>query len=455
MAKPGLLTTKTKFTNLNSMKKIISLLVSFLLITSAFAQLGSGVKNSIMQGKAYDKAKTITNTNHNYIATQFLKDEAFRHNCPNVNKFCKLKSELIKTGRKDPNGNDIIYVQIKSDDGKQQYMLKPDFEDFPMTYKCFSVAADQVYRPDKLIRPGKNYLKKTNMFLVANNGATFTYAERVRDTDDDRFFVKSLKEGDEDLLLLKNYLNKYERNVDYQNADYEAFVKKNHARLYTEAQNMWKAALALNDKILTNANVKKYEKLMNEIQSGAYFMLSSSGNRFDSLKIDFKKDAAGKLTELKMHFPYIDNEYYDKEKFYLTVAKGANGFFELSQKTDFIDLIGNAYNAKRLLIPFEGRLIILSGGGQYPYSIEYIITNDLTDQLAHNILEGDLYFKHKLWAYDVQSYNLPDHPSGTDKTLYGEWWIKANFETEYKYEQDMIYFSNFLTKKYLPAILAK
>ncbi len=422
---------------------IIILLSTF--VGSTFAQTGSAVVNKINEKKRKDMALNITTANQNSIANKRLTDEKYRFNDMYTNKVNRHNSELVKTGRKDPKGNEIIYVTIKKEDEKATgFILKPDFEDFPMAYLCFDLRYVSIYDPENVTRPGKNLLRHGPLFLVDTEGATF-YTADASDADH-RYFVKTSALGDQDKDVLEYSLG------NTAMLDYTADVarkQKNYARQFAEFQQMWKAAYAYNDKVMSNVGTKKYDQLMSELKSGDVFLRGSS--HYDSLKINYVKDAAGKVTEIQMHFPFIDNKYYDKDKFKIKVTKNAKGIFELNSSNviEYANLlILGATRAKSFaFIPFEGSLLIMLNYDDGSFGqIYYAIVNDITNQVVHNVINSNHYFVN-----DLTEYKIFD----PGKEPYQKWWMQENLETSYLQQEDEIFFSVFLKKKYFPAIFKK
>ncbi len=364
--------------------------------------------------KVAEECKTY---NQNVIANQFLQDEATRI-VTHKRQYTEFTSKLIKTGKKDPAGNEILHVALYLKDVLTYYLL-PDFEDYPLHYLWYDCSPELVSNPKTGER--RNFCRSTS--LIPTSGQSFMYNH-----DNNIEITNSKKSMDYDggvstcLFAFKKY---------GMAAGEQEQANRNVERFKNDWFATWNAADAWNTRMLKKAEEKTYDELIKEFVVGDAFLLRSG--LMDSCKVSFKNDAAGKVEEITFQFPFIDNKYYDKEKFYVKAVKNKNGFFEI--KNTQPDL---AIKDGSVIIPLEGRLFLTYYDyGHKAYTIRQCISTIFYDAMYRSIFAENRIFG--IANTEEETINESDEE-------YGVWWKRKYLETSYDSSKDLILFSNFFTK---------
>jgi hypothetical protein len=400
---------------------------------------------SIMARKWVLAALEVTNLNLNYIASKYASTESVRHDCPNAIKACQFKSEIIRTGKKDFEGYEVLHIKMYKDENTKNsdYILfRPEFDYFPLKYNYYIV-------------------NKSEMKPLAEQGTIggFTvhgrYLQAVMVDGEDAFITS----GDKDFFLrLKTKFPRY----DYT---YNAIYDRNHGHFgvltpeeskqiaeFTESRyqknvgKLFEAVLDYNKKILESVNGKTYSDLITSFKDGECFMYR--GYSIDSLKVSFLKDNAGKVNEIVFHYPFYGGVYSENEKFKLRAKKNANGLFQIIDQNSYIKI------PPSIIYPFENRLFFCTNNtSSDEIKILQTLTYDMTDPLPLNLASSNKFYQDKsLHGIGAKFSHYLDSDHTKKDSFFHTWWKRHFEETEYNSNADDRLFKNFF-KKYLKAII--
>jgi hypothetical protein len=417
------------------MKKSLLLIGIVLLIQSVYVAQ-QPMPRALMRDWIFETEK-IETLNQNVIANKRLTNESVRFDSRYAEKPSKWNSETIKTGKKDPNGNEIIHIKFYKDgaDKNTDYIiLKPDFEDYPLKYTEFILIKDKIIKSHNNQVGGKSVL---GYDYVINDDEL----SDITSMNDYQFIQRSTKynEGGRKTRFI------YEENAGAYGVLSEEESKKHSEivknRKHKEAINLYDAVEKWSLKHIEKAKTLDYKKEMNAFKDGDAFMIRSEV--FDSLKVKFIKSSSGELTEIILHYPFMGGIYADNDKFKIKLTKDAKGYFTTQGGTDYINL------RKSVVIPFEGRLLFCNSLNEpYGTDVYSVLSFDIADNLAYNITIYKQVFSNltRVGMMLFNDYNKNE--------VYTNWYLRKNFETTYDRNKDLRYFPTFLSK-YITALINK
>jgi hypothetical protein len=381
-----------------------------------------GVIPAIEKSQRKKEATTVTKTQQNFLANEFL-DDSFEATGFHNRKFKDFSAKLVHTGRKDAQDHEVLHLELYADN-TLYYVLKPVFEPYPLSYQMFHVYPGATIQ-DKLTN--KKAMKTTEMVLLASDRKSFL----------------EIGEG------IGIWTSKRNKEMDGQFASYyrETLctmcskqdlerVEKNKARLDREIIEQLDTAMTWVEAKLASAKGKTYQELIDKFSDRESFLFSRDDSHgFHDIKITTRRGANNSIEEFTFQFRYIDDQYHDKEKFYAKATKGPDGFFRVNNPNENLPIQNGT-----ILVPFESYLILFSAANTL-YTQEGIIAvaQLISPELTDPMLKGML----------VTNHFLPDPADFArekrQEELYPTWWMKKHLETEYLPTKDILLFRTFIT----------
>lgn len=401
------------------MKIGITTLIATLFVLNTVAQTAKDAKAAKQLFESVDTYK------YSVLSNKFLSDEKMRY-LYGYNKVTGFESKLVKTGRKDVQGNEILEIELYQDDRLVGKVL-PDFED------CSLFAQFSYY--------GLNNDKDTVLY---NKLVTLLPIEeelfcRVSpgSTEDGSGILAAKASTPKAFYELTNqfkhgfYLNGYLYVLALPGAG--EFTEAVKARWLQDHKDMWEAAWNRSESILANMT-KSYDELMKEaLPEGSCILYTNSDYRTkhvdnDRLRISYTKDDAGNIQEIKFQFPFKDGKYYDKEQFYAKAVKDQTGKFKVENNNSTIPITHGLY-----LIPFEGSILFtkLTSGDSHTY--QAVSATEFNSELRNIIGHGHFF--------------STDDTDELEKEC-KEWVELKTFEMEYDWTKDLLLFGVFF-KQYV------
>lgn len=363
--------------------------------------------------------------NLNKIANQYLTDGQTFYNCPNKNFACALKLEIIKTGRKDYDGNEILHLKLKQQTNminteEKEYLLLPDFEMHPMQYVVYIVDeyneySAKFYHDGSHEGDGYGRGRYNCLFLTpTKNGYFRTELNRYGSAGlNMQFTTKSL--ADDPAIC-------------------EAYYKKNEENRKKELHNYLEKLLKYQDEQCAVAKQKGYDKMITDFfnSSETFKLIKKSPPNGASVFDAFKAIKDEATNNYKFHFPFEDGNYYDKDKFYSLCVKDADGFYCLKDESLVVK--------SGILVPFENFIIVVGRdrvSGQN--TIKGFISNGEINVLM-DIMEdgGDSN------SASFVNWNFVNRIGCLDE--YKIWAKVKTFEPTYQGGGDNLFLENFMTK---------
>lgn len=359
--------------------------------------------------------------NYNFLANKFLKDGELKKiysayatskEWKEANKF---KSQLIKTGRKDHLGNEIIHVELYNQKNQLAGKIVPDFEEYPMFAKVFFFHNGFVSK--------KNILSSSNTILLPTSNQCFVVLENGRH---DLEILNNVDDKTELKEKLTGQLYCIGSNRDAPNEQEKQYDKFHKARIQKDLNNMWSSVWDWCEKILEKYKGKSYDELILETKLSDAYLKNSK----DSCRITYNYDNKGNVNEIIFQFPYLDNKYYDKEQFYVKVKKNSKGLFEIKNNNKNLNLDNG-----KIIIPFEGRLLICTQNYSNDIigGVSDVIYSELFDPFSYNLLST--VNKNKIYCSYLDKNNG-----------YENWVTLKTFEQSYQHSKDLLISSIFLKK---------
>jgi|GEM_PF-2724334 len=366
--------------------------------------------------------------NINKIANDFLKEGQVFYDCPNKNFSCAYKLEIIHTGRNDYDGNEILHLKLvfqsnPMDKKKREYLLLPDFEMHPLQYVLYNLETVDKYEVnfwDNSKRKGDYYGPSLgNVFITPiKNGHIRTGFSRGGESGANNHFTT--KAFGDDRWTCEEYYT-----VDKENS------KKEIGR-YLESLEKYQ------NEQLKIVKEKGYDKMITDFFSSAdTFNLirkarSNEASYFDQFKI--VSEGSGTDKNYKMHFPFTDKNYYDKENFYSALQKDQKGRYTIKDE--------NLVVKSGTLIPFEDFIMIVgieASSGKTMYYINGFISTKALNPLVDILIRGG--------DYNIAYFSNPDFFRKTGLKPEYEMWVQLkSLSPTYNGSLDPFLLTNFIEK---------
>lgn len=346
--------------------------------------------------------------------------------------------QMLETNQQDEMGSPLVpFTLFCKDDGMTKtrtldtLTFVPSLPYYPTHYvKFYNTKVTQKvveFNPDGS-RLGSDYFPGKAMYFLPNKKANFIDDVGISGHTE---WMAVKKQKDDD-----GYREMYDRS------DAEIIKEGNH---YLDVVEKHLSG------ILEAAKTADYDKMMNAFwtSEGRYYLIGSEflrhvgdygSYRFDEFKVKLEKGENQNLSSLKMHFPYSDGNYYDKDNFYSTVSRDKNlsNLFRINDR--------NLIVADGYLVPFEDFLFVISKSSNGGYSLKGFISKTPYHAMISEIM--DTRFPISLFSgrflYEI----------GYRKENYENWFMRKSLATSYASETDFMFFNVFIVK-YMNALVFK
>jgi hypothetical protein len=412
------------------------LFLTIILLISYLISFGQGANIEKAEKSAAMMLKDPGTYCYNILSNKYLTDVPTRNFHFYKSNSIEVQSRLIKTGRKDASGYEILNIEMYDDLGELVGKVVPNSEIFSLYANVFS-----------LVKPSGN-TRKTKLaireyaILVPSKNQTFMWEHSISNYELCLSNVQSPSKN----YYQEKVTGQYYCSTGNGTEPLDIVLGQQYLK---DHQKLWKAIWEWSENKIAAAKEKSYDELIKDIKINECFLFhnSSYGARssgfigaYDSLKISYKFDNNGNVNEIIFHLPFIDNKYYDKNQFYAKAVKDpSSNIFKIQNKNNDLNIGDGLY-----IIPFEGRLLLCSSnkGG-----VIQIISGDLFDATACNLLRNNKLFLQK-------SFSSLNWRSISLEKEYQTFVQLKTFEQSYKQNKDILIFSNFL-ESYINAIKKK
>jgi hypothetical protein len=355
-----------------------------------------------------------TTLNVNAIANAVLPDSPVEYEFHFNGKYDDLTIQKFKTGRKDMAGNEEVYLMLIETDIKDTFYLVPDNHVYPLFFREIRtnerpVVSDDGFRHGYGLGALHYVMAQSKMATIMQSGTSWGFVKDYEKSGTDRGYIIHMEE-------------------------------KEHEFLKTESAKLWELTELYYTSLLEGIKGKKYDDMMRKMD-GKKIMLqrvqrrgNGSDDYVDVPKITFTSDAAGKLTELILWYPFMDGKYYDKPEFKKTITKAANGLFYIETKDEALTGFLNGY-----FVPYSDGFLIMGA--------------PVTDQYGYGVAECKVSAAGIVNPWDMELFNIQEdgklfyseeshrslgglYSSDILKEYYNDWWKTKNVTMTYERSKD-------------------
>lgn len=381
-------------------------------------------------------AQSEYNFNQNFQTNSFIIDGSFKKTYGS-DSYGKYTLTKISIGRKDAEGNEVFCLR----------MIKP--KSMGKSADTLDLFPDNMYYPTHFKAVEHDYGFQTlKEEYVIINGGLIASIKAERSNAEKNGSASSPKNFAIDLKLGSNYEFKGKGKGQMKSSKewYEFIdVRKNEGKAWSssrqvsEYKGIGKYLDARNsqlDMILGKAKKLGYAKLLGDIISEETLFIYDGDadiikEHKDYWKLVAEKDGNGAVTSLKVHKPFKDGKFYDKENMYMVCTKNKNGLYEFT------------YDRKTWqVIPFQGYILL----GYFDPSKQIIgqacLAKKIDDGQGGHIVD--------IWAHNLANGKYSTF--GDDSSA--DWWCKRELIEEYNPNKDQYTFSNFI-KQYIKNLTQK
>ncbi len=384
--------------------------------------------------KAKKTADQIYDENGTYLysvlAPKKLTNLPSRHIHVYNSNSTEYTSKLVNTGNKDAAGNEIVNIELYDKNSALSAKIIPDCH----IYSMFATRVE-FQKPNGEIKKTKLKINR-EMFFVPNKQETFM--QNIGGSRD--IGVSSIS------YTSKSQTQEKVSGQYYCSLNNDSWSLKLGERFIKDHQKLWEIIWDWSEKTLESVKGKSYDELLKNVKINESYLLHKTPRAgvivfhgdYDSLKVSYKYNSNGNIEEIIFQFPFIDNKYYDKEQFYVKAIKDpSTKLFRIQNKNKTINISDGSY-----VIPFENRLLLCPSSDAY--GVNQVITNDLFDGTAYNMLI-------EKYIFTQIDFNKLTKTSSSLKNVYETFVQMKTFEQAYRVDKDLLVTSCFLSN-YLKAM---